>query len=362
MEPYQIKVLELLRLHKAVLLRKRKHSVYRLSSGKKWVTPNTASDTAAWQNNYTDLRKALGYKTEVKTQTDFEHQKKEPYVKAHVATSDFLADLPDREVLPAPPPGPMKAERAILEKARQKLAEQASEHVEREIFDIGGRFPDVIKKGPHKKPGGRTSKPYTFSAEVLARANSLLILHGEVACKKYLDEVKSGHVTEPQKIEKKEETQMTLTDPGPMLRVTENGSYSSMLDRARQDLRVAQQRVNQYQLEVIRAQETIKLLEQVNAVQTASADTLKGLNPSVNISSNGHSSNGHGTRGRRGRLTEAIKEIIATSPGPMNKVALVKELQKFKGDQDNRSAYQTVWAAMKAGWLQEQDGVVKVVE
>lgn len=356
METYQERVLYLLKSHKAKLLRKKKHYVWRLSDGRKWVTPNTASDTAAWQNNYTDLRKALGYKAQEKTREDFEHQKKDPFVKKHTRSQDFLAELPDREVLPTPPPGPTKKERELLEQAKKKLADQAPAQ-EREVYDIGGRFPDILKRGAHRGAGGRTSRPYTFSAEVMARANSLMTLHGEEACKRYLDEVRSGHVVEPQITKKEEEMSMTIDTT--LVRVNENGSYDSLLQRARQDLRTAQQQVSRYQLEVVRAQETINLLEQVVTVQSASAETLRGINPSMAIASNG-SSNGHTSRGRKGHLTAAIKEIIGTSPVPMDKSTLVKELQKVKGDSNNKAAYQTVWSALKAGWLVEVNGVVSV--
>jgi len=55
----QTQVFDLLRQYSAVLIRQRKHCVYRVR-GRIFVVPSTPSDTHAWRNCLADLRKILG--------------------------------------------------------------------------------------------------------------------------------------------------------------------------------------------------------------------------------------------------------------------------------------------------------------
>jgi len=47
----------------AVLVRQRKHRIFRFSDRSIWVCPNTASDRRAWLNNLSDLRRRLNLRT-----------------------------------------------------------------------------------------------------------------------------------------------------------------------------------------------------------------------------------------------------------------------------------------------------------
>lgn len=58
------KVKELLKEHGAVLIRKKKHEVWRLPNGKNFVIAQSASDYRAEMNNLSDLRKMLGITNE----------------------------------------------------------------------------------------------------------------------------------------------------------------------------------------------------------------------------------------------------------------------------------------------------------
>lgn len=341
METYRQRVEALLKSHKAKLLRKRKHCVWELPDGRKWVTPNTASDQAAWQNNYTDLRLALGFKKKEKTQKDFEHQKKEAFVRKHVRSSNFLGELCQRDVIEAPPPAPLKEERAQLELAQTRLEE--------EVFPIGGHIPLVIKRGSQRVAGGRTAKAYTFSKEVMARANALRSLEGEKSCKEYLDKIRAGA---SQKTEKEEEVAIMAVDEP---RVVSGGSIESILQEKREDLRRTKQLVQKYQLEVARLEGVVQKLEEALGLTTASVETLRGLTtPGISMSSNGHKRVG------TGHWNTVVKEIIGTSPTPLTKADLTRELQKVRGDGTTRHAYQTVWVALHNGWLVEENGIVRL--
>ncbi|HEV2194053.1 MAG TPA: type II toxin-antitoxin system HicA family toxin [Candidatus Acidoferrum sp.] len=54
-------VLRLLRENGAVLLRQKKHCIYKLSNGQIWVTPRTASDWRSWRNNLAGLKRVLHF-------------------------------------------------------------------------------------------------------------------------------------------------------------------------------------------------------------------------------------------------------------------------------------------------------------
>lgn len=357
MDTYRERVEHLLKSNKATLIRKKKHHIWIFPSGKRWVTPSTPSDHRAWQNNYAELRLYLGQKTTVKTQSDFDHQKKEPYEPKHIRFHDFLGDLPDREVLPAPPPAPDKGERELLAKAKARLAEEAP-YVEREVFPLQGHFPLVVRKGTQRIPGGRTTQAYTFSKEVLAHANHLMMVEGEDSCKRYLDAVRAGVNTAPQKLEE-QENDMTV---GLMPKVVGNGSIESIVQEKREELRQARQLVERQKLEVTRLEGVVQLLEEAFNLTTASAETLRAKAPS----------NGNGLivapspatpNGVRVKWQSTLREVIGTSPEPLTRGTLVAEIQKIKGDETNRAAYQVVWNSLKSGFLAEsEDGVVTVAQ
>jgi hypothetical protein len=48
-------------LHKngAELLRQKRHFVFRLRNGQRWVTPKTPGDSRSWRNNLSDLKRTL---------------------------------------------------------------------------------------------------------------------------------------------------------------------------------------------------------------------------------------------------------------------------------------------------------------
>ena len=60
MEKYELQVRQLLCEHGAVLVRTKRHDVYRTSDGAAHVLPQSPSDYRAWRNKLAELRKALG--------------------------------------------------------------------------------------------------------------------------------------------------------------------------------------------------------------------------------------------------------------------------------------------------------------
>jgi len=55
----QREAMKLLRKKGAELLRKKKHPVYALPSGKRLVAPGTSSDHRAWKNFLAEIRRAV---------------------------------------------------------------------------------------------------------------------------------------------------------------------------------------------------------------------------------------------------------------------------------------------------------------
>ena len=53
-------VLRLIAEHGGILVRQRKHHVYRFPSGKVFVVPNTPSDVRAWHSSLATLKRVLG--------------------------------------------------------------------------------------------------------------------------------------------------------------------------------------------------------------------------------------------------------------------------------------------------------------
>jgi hypothetical protein len=58
--PQKREVLMILQEAGAVLVRQRKHKIFRFQDGLIWVLPKTPSDTRAWKNNLAGLRRRLG--------------------------------------------------------------------------------------------------------------------------------------------------------------------------------------------------------------------------------------------------------------------------------------------------------------
>ncbi len=58
MNPQQ-QVMTLLHKNGAELLRQKRHFVFRLRSGRRWITPKTPSDSRSWRNNLADLKRTL---------------------------------------------------------------------------------------------------------------------------------------------------------------------------------------------------------------------------------------------------------------------------------------------------------------
>lgn len=67
---------QLLKEHGAILVRKRKHEIWRLPNGRNFVRASTSSDKNSEYNNYSDLRKTLGL-----TPEHSEGQRREKKVK-----------------------------------------------------------------------------------------------------------------------------------------------------------------------------------------------------------------------------------------------------------------------------------------
>jgi hypothetical protein len=47
----------------AVLVRERKHKIFRFQDGRIWVIPSTPGDSRAWRNNLAGLRRRLAVRT-----------------------------------------------------------------------------------------------------------------------------------------------------------------------------------------------------------------------------------------------------------------------------------------------------------
>ena len=59
MSPQKREVLTILHNTGATLVRQKRHQIFRFPDGRIWVVPKTPSDTHAWRNNLSDLRRKL---------------------------------------------------------------------------------------------------------------------------------------------------------------------------------------------------------------------------------------------------------------------------------------------------------------
>jgi hypothetical protein len=79
----------LLKQHGAVLVRQKKHYVWRLPDGRIWVHSKTASDVRSLKNSYSDLCRLLGVK---------DVRRKNPERKPKTGVRQAVAELPGRDV------------------------------------------------------------------------------------------------------------------------------------------------------------------------------------------------------------------------------------------------------------------------
>lgn len=56
----ELECLRILKDHGAIVVRKRKHKIWRFADGRIFVSPQTPSDKLAWKNQLTSLRRFLG--------------------------------------------------------------------------------------------------------------------------------------------------------------------------------------------------------------------------------------------------------------------------------------------------------------
>lgn len=346
----------LLKEYGGILIRHKKHRIWKLPSGKKWTTPSTPSDTCSWQNNLGELRLMLGLKSSDKTMADFAHQKKEVYVKPAEQKKEFLAHLVGPTELPVlAPVVPFTAAERLLDEQRRK-------EVETRVFTIGGVAPVRLHKGSGKGSWTRSGKAYTYSPEVKVRASYLLEYQGQEAMNQYLFGIRNGNGKPGKQKEEEKEMGMDaiydLNNPSAG-KVVAGGGIEEQLKEAKERLRTHQAEIQKHTLEAYREEQVIALLENALRLSMAPRQTLKEM---VNATGRPEEQTNNGAGGKRKKWRPIIELVVGTSPVSLTKGKLLEELQRTEG-----AAYQTVYGAvtggLKRGWLVENRyGFIRTLE
>lgn len=307
---------KLLKAHKAVLLRGKKHLVYQLDNGERFVTPNTPSDTAAWDNNLSDLKRILGLTSQHKEGVR-RSKKRTPKPKI---TPDWLTALPRKEgelpptfksewVPPSPQPEPEDEGKPI-------------------------RNPLYVKEGFWQRKSARTlDKGFSYSPEVLRHANFICRTEGDQAMHNYLNRIRSG---------------------APMENVNGNskgslGSIEQLLAQFQQERQSWVGKKSEAEREIIRCDIVIENLEKTLDLVTTPSTALK---IKQSDKSDWHE--------RRSKWMPVVSQLL--SNGPMPRKNFIENLLKEKPG-TTRNAIQT----MLCNWVRrnkivQNDGMISLVQ
>lgn len=346
----RVEVERLLKVHGGVLIRHKKHRIWKLSSGKKWTTPSTPSDRNAWQNNLGELRLMLGLKSSDKTMADFVFRKKEAYVKPFEQPKEFLATVEGEELIVAPLNPETAAERLVEELRRKEM--------DSKVFPLFGRVPLKLQKGVGHRGSARSGRAYTFSPEVMARASYLMEQQGQAVMNSYLAGVRNGKHIETKSNE--EEKEMDGFDYGEGsqsgTKVVTGGGIEEQLREAKERLRVHQVAVQQHTLEAQREEMVITALSEALRITTAPRQTLKEMvqsNQPVVSADNG-------TGKKRKSWRPIIELVVGTTPVTFTRKKLLEELMRTE-NAGYYAVYGAIHTALNKGWLVEgKDGFIEL--
>lgn len=324
----------LLKRYKAVLIRNKKHRIWKLPDGRKWTTPSTVSDRHSWQNNLGSLRLALGLKAPDKKQEEFNHQKKEVYKKMEQAKAEFLGDLPEREERPETP-------------VSVSPLEQGLEPQPREIVTLYGKAPLVgSRHGLRKGSGTKTGQGFSYSSEVLARASFLRETQGEDAVNKFLETVKEGREMN----HGFDASGRVETNGGTNEKRIANGSIEEALRAEREKIKHYAMVAQNARMEVARSTEVVKALETALRLATASRTEIQGV------------LTGTAELGEKTRMDwkPLLTEVIGTTPVSLTRRTLISEVRKLKPLTSKGAVYQAMLTGLRKGWLVEENGLLRV--
>lgn len=345
----RIEVMDLLRSVGASPIRDKNHIVWELPGGRRWVVPKTPSDLHAWKNNLSDLKRALGISDLTqKTHVDFEHKKKEAYVKSHHQPSDVWLGHPEAKEVLVAPETPDKDGRA------KEQLERELEKAMPSVYAIGGVVPVKTERGGVRRTsGGKTSQAYTYSRAVMEHANYLLLTHGQKASNDYLYQIRTGQRLEVQYQTKQEEVMPVIEDQVTRPPVVEGG-LEQELQKARERVRTWKAKVVEAQDELQRAELLVRALENAVGVSTASRSQIREM---AGITNGNGATPPPMTEGYRGRgfWQQQITEIVGTSPISLTRKTLVEELKKANLSASDGAIYQAVRGALDKGYIFEND-------
>jgi hypothetical protein len=338
----KVKLLALLEKSGAKLVRNTKHQIFKLPNGLSITLPRDA-DTSfrAWENVYHKVQRRLeGYITK----KEILEKKRLAYKPEKERRQEFLAGLPEREDRPQTPISPSPKGKPLPR-----------------AFEYNPNTPDPpvrVSSGPGiayvalspafhhnsgkvkmiQHPSSRSGECISLSKEVLTEANRILLMEGEVAKNKYLDCIRNGR-----EYISREETVMPI-EP---VRVSGASSIQEVLDENKGHLARLGAQLEQIKLEMAKRE---KIVEALSAALQISAAPLADFRAAASSNGNGQ----HAEKSVNIRWKEVIKEIVATSPQPIKRKALMDEMHTTQPTASIGSVYQAISQAMKAGWLLEK--------
>jgi hypothetical protein len=197
--------------HGAVLVRQKKHKVWKFPDGRIFTTASTPSDHRAWMNILSDLNKVLQKQRARKTHLDFEHRKREDnYVKEHHVETELLAGLgtPVHQ-----PQAPYSDSPLVWEKKKELDRKLDAQLEEREILEK--QFEEVHMPSHARiivrRVTGRSERGRALSPAMLAEAKIIYEARGEEALQEFLQNSRNVFGTQ---ITKQEESEMVQTSEG----------------------------------------------------------------------------------------------------------------------------------------------------
>jgi hypothetical protein len=295
---------------------------------------------------------ALVLQAPVKTQADFEHQKKEEYRKPVEHKKEFLADLPEREYRPPTPvsESPLVAlKKKLLDEKLQKEQQELQEleqNTEKEVFSIGGHLPPAPGiRGAHKAPSARHGPVRQFSQAQIAEMNlGLKVSIGEIVKAK----IEKGEMT----MDKEQITNVA------------GGSLEAALKNAKEQMQIHKAAENSHHMEFLRFEKVVEALEQtVRLVNAPRADLKNLVSGNGDVKPTSQSGASRVNMKPRGFWKDRCREIVVTAPISLNNITLVQELMKNVPDATKFSAQAAMYGGLKEGWLyKDKQGFIRFKE
>ena len=306
---------KLLKAHNAVLLRGKKHKVYQLDTGERFITPSTPSDSLAWDNNLTDLKRILGLTAKHKEGV---RRIKKRTPKTQI-TPGWLTALPKKET-ELPPAFKSKWLGPPIPKPEPE-------------DDKPIRNPLYVKEGFWQRKSTRTAdKGFSYSPEVLRHANFLCRTEGDQAMHNYLNRVRTG-------------AHMEENGTGKL------GSIEQMLDSFQKERQLWIGKEAEAKREIIRCNIVIEQLAKTLDLITTPSANLKIRNAHKPMAGNSD---------RYRSWSSIFTEVLAN--GPMPRCNFIDALESKVPGSNRKSLDSMTYNWVKRGKLVNNEGMISLAQ